>query len=105
SFSAWQNTHRLAVGNAETKCMLLFSAGKMKVPSSNPRSDGLRIARDHEQTHRQNGSSEWPLNRHAGALPYLRRSAELFRSFTKNRFSMSIMPMYPSASLDVPSSV
>ena len=57
------STHYLQLSSPE---LTLFTSGKIKLPSSNPKSDGLRTARAHEQTHRQNGSSACFLKRHLG---------------------------------------
>ena len=48
------------------------------------RSDGLRTARAHEQTHCQNGPSAWPFRRHLMTSPRMRPDALLFKSFLKN---------------------
>lgn len=54
-----------------------FSGGRMNRPSSKPRSEGRRHALAQLVTHRQNGCSAWPLNRHFGASPYMRRLVRL----------------------------
>ena len=69
------------------------SVGRMNRPSSKPRSEGLRHARAQLATQRQKGSSAWPLKRHLGASPYIRRLVQLLLSFLKNLASMSMWPM------------
>src|SRR3972149_5032070 len=56
-------------GGDRTICVRSVSGGSTNAPSSNPRSLGLRIARAHDATHRQNGTSACPLNRHCGEPP------------------------------------
>ena len=50
----------------------------MNERSSNPRSDGRRVARAQLHTHRQNGSSAWPLNRHFIEDPYIDREVPVY---------------------------
>ena len=57
------------------------------------RSAPVQEARAQLVTHRQNGISACPLNRHLGASPYMRRVALLFWSFLKNLLSMSMYPI------------
>jgi hypothetical protein len=82
------------------------SFGSTNGPSSNPKSEGRRIARAHDATHCQNGVSAWPLSRQSTAFPpeVRPRDETLRESLMKNRVSMSMCPSPPSASDEVPSS-